>query len=163
MSLRLIGSGGGGGFGEGAHVYHDATQSVPDLTETVLAFNSERHDPDGFHNTATNNSRLTVPSGLDGRYLIGVSVQWEANVSSYRSLRLRLNGSDVAGNGPVNYNRPPPEAGIPAFMQLHAEMGLASGDYIEVLAQQRAGVSLTIAASSATLLRGCEFWARRVA
>jgi len=40
-------------------VYHNTTQSINDVTETTVAFNSERFDTDSMHNTVTNNSRIT--------------------------------------------------------------------------------------------------------
>lgn len=47
-----------------AIAYHNTTQSFTASVDTALAFNSEIADTDGFHDTVTNNSRLTVPSGV---------------------------------------------------------------------------------------------------
>ena len=53
--------------------WNSATQSVPASTFTVLTFDSEDYDVGGLHSTVTNTSRLTVPSGGDGLYLITAS------------------------------------------------------------------------------------------
>lgn len=50
-------------------VYHNTTQSLADSTFTVLAFNSERFDTDGMHDTVTNNSRITAKTA--GLYMVG--------------------------------------------------------------------------------------------
>jgi hypothetical protein len=47
-------------------VYHRFNQS----SGLALAFDSERFDVGGMHDEAVNNSRLTVPSGQGGTYLI---------------------------------------------------------------------------------------------
>lgn len=43
--------------------YHNAAQTWTATTNSQLAFNSEVIDTSGFHDTVTNNSRLSVPSG----------------------------------------------------------------------------------------------------
>jgi hypothetical protein len=39
-------------------------QAVSAGVNTVMAFGAEEYDSDGFHNNVTNNSRLTIPSGV---------------------------------------------------------------------------------------------------
>lgn len=68
----------------GAKVTHSTTQS-----SGVLAFNTESYDTNGFHDTVTNNSRLTVPAGLGGKYLL---VGW-AESGTGGVISIRKNGS----------------------------------------------------------------------
>jgi hypothetical protein len=44
-------------------------QSRPIARIHTLAFNSERFDTDAFHDNSTNNSRLTIPTGMGGTML----------------------------------------------------------------------------------------------
>jgi len=82
----------------GALVYHNTTQSIT-TSPTSLAFNSETYDLDSWHDTATNNDRLTVPSGVSlvrcsGQvYCSGFSVQMQ--------LTIYMNGSNVVGVSPI--------------------------------------------------------------
>lgn len=81
----------------GARVFHNADQSIPNNTLTVAAFNSERFDTDGYHSTVTNNSRLTIPPGLGGKYAISANAGFASNSSGQRRLRILIdNGAAVA-------------------------------------------------------------------
>lgn len=48
----------------GALVYHNTTQVIGASTLAAVIFNSESYDTDSIHDNVTNNSRLTVPSGV---------------------------------------------------------------------------------------------------
>src|SRR5688572_4346642 len=39
-------------------------------TYAAVGFDAEDYDTDTFHDTVTNNSRITIPSGKDGKYHI---------------------------------------------------------------------------------------------
>lgn len=54
----------------GCKVYNSANFNLAHNTYTQITFNSESFDSDGFHSTVTNTSRLTIPSGKDGKYRI---------------------------------------------------------------------------------------------
>ena len=65
----------------GARGLHSTTQSVGTSDDTVLAWNAELYDTDGYHDTTTNNSRMTIPS-LSGSaaisyVLIQANVFWQ--------------------------------------------------------------------------------------
>lgn len=47
-----------------ALVKKSGDQAVSAGVNTVMAFGAEEYDSDGFHNNVTNNSRLTIPSGV---------------------------------------------------------------------------------------------------
>ena len=82
-------------LGLGARVTHSAAQTIVTATGSGLAFNTERYDPDGFHDNVTNNSRLTVPAGCGGRYLIIGNVSWTPNATGARQVNVTLNGATV--------------------------------------------------------------------
>lgn len=50
---------------------HDTSVSFSSsATPATVAMNTDLIDPDGFHDPVTNNSRLTVPTGMGGLYYI---------------------------------------------------------------------------------------------
>lgn len=79
-----------------ARVTHNTTQNVTNVTETALAFNTERFDTESnaastIHDTASNNSRLTCRTA--GKYQITANIQWDSNNTGVRQLSIRLNGT----------------------------------------------------------------------
>ncbi len=71
------------------------------VTNTILPFNNEEFDTDAFHDNSTNNSRLTIPTGKGGKYLITGMVNLDEIASQQSRLRLYKNGS-LYGNGMVD-------------------------------------------------------------
>ena len=59
---------------KGASVYASSSQSISNATWTTMTWNSESWDTDAFHDNSTNNSRLTVPAGLAGKYQLNVQI-----------------------------------------------------------------------------------------
>jgi hypothetical protein len=60
----------------------------------AVPFASENWDTSGFHDNATNNTRITIPSGLAGTYMFEACAM--ANYSSqvtYAELNIRCNGT----------------------------------------------------------------------
>ena len=122
-----------------ARVYHNVAQNVNNVTETVLAFNSERFDTESnaastIHDTVTNNSRLTCRTA--GKYQITANIGWDSNNTGIRKLSLRLNGATtIAIVG---------QASTGSAMGLTSQVistlyDLAVNDYVEVLAYQDSG------------------------
>ena len=64
-----------------------------------MAFDTERFDNDAMHDVSTNNSRITFKTA--GKYLVIGNIEWaDTPVTSYRSMRVRLNGAtDIAHSG----------------------------------------------------------------
>jgi hypothetical protein len=126
------------------------TQSIADITSTAVSFTAaDSWDTDSFHSTVSNQSRLTVPSGLGGKYLIVATANWANNSTGWRNLRIRANGStDLAtagvGTGTAN---PYPISTITTVEQL------AAGTYIEVTAWQNSGAALDITAANVTIMQ----------
>ncbi|MBA7707028.1 hypothetical protein ES703_115889 [subsurface metagenome] len=87
-------------YTEGARVYHNTTQPAPTVTETTLAFNSERYDTDGIHDNAVNNSRLTCKTA--GVYVIVAQVRFSVSATGYRIVKIRYNDTTVIGYYKLN-------------------------------------------------------------
>lgn len=82
-------------------VYHNAAQSIPHNTPTILAFNSERFDTDTMHDTATNNSRITIKTA--GLFHVQANVEWaSAGGNSTRLVTLLLNGATTIGQAQID-------------------------------------------------------------
>lgn len=120
-------------------VFHGTTQSIPDSTETALLFNSEDHDVGAMHSTSVNTTRVTVPTGGDGTFLLCGAVCFVAGVGNSRYVYLRKNGSTPIGS----IVRVPPGSAPQLCIQVSALVALAATDYIETIAFQDSGGALT--------------------
>ncbi len=127
-----------------------ATQSIADITLTAVSFTAaDSWDTDSIHSTVSNQSRLTVPSGLGGKYLIVASVPWANNSTGWRDLTIRANGSTGldstrVGSGVAN---PYPISTITTIQQL------AAGTYVEVVVWQNSGAALDVSSATVTLVQ----------
>ena len=121
----------------GARVFNSANQSLTNNTLTALAFDSESFDTDAYHSTVTNTSRLTVPTGKGGYFLISASVEWPSNTTGARQLFIRVNGTSYIGG--VAINSPPTGSSIQTVGLIY---NLADADYVEAVAAQGSGGAL---------------------
>jgi hypothetical protein len=130
----------------GCRVYHSAAQTITTGTITALAFNSERHDTDAFHDTVTTNTRLTVPAGLAGTYHIWATVDWAPVAdSTWRFVGLRVNGSpQIARQSGPNVN----SATFTLTQNVSCDYVLAVGDYVEVVVRHERGSNLDTSAAA---------------
>ena len=78
----------------GCSLHQTSDQSVNTGTYTTLNFGAESFDTDGFHDNSTNNSRITIPSGKDGKYLCIVAVQFSGTGTNDTAVVLRENGNN---------------------------------------------------------------------
>ena len=123
----------------GCSLYKSANQSINNNTYTALTWNSEDYDTDAFHDTSTNTSRITIPSGKGGKYLITGIVIFQDNVTNDRTVYLYKNGVEdfemfsMGNAGGFNTSSP-----------MSIVKVLSAGDYIELFALQNSGGSLNI-------------------
>ena len=118
-------------------VYHDAAQSIPDSTETALAFNSELYDTDTMHDTVTANTKITIVT--PGKYnLIGYAV-FNTNETGNRWLTLCINGTRHVGQSRVGA-----VSGDFTILNATAEELMAAGDYVELTVYQNSGGALNV-------------------
>ena len=115
------------------------TQIISGSTYTAILFNTEEFDTDSFHSTSTNTSRITIPSGKDGRYQVNASLAWSNVTGDLRNIVIYKNGS-------LYQECPYIAAG--ADGRTHAQtslvMDLVATDYIEVYAYQNKGTTVGI-------------------
>jgi hypothetical protein len=127
----------------GCRAYHDTTQSISNAAFNAVSFNSEDYDTGGFHSTAVNTSRFTVPAGAGGTYLIIGHVVFAANGTGQRGLTIGKNGGGATING-VSAFKSSPSGTYVTMVNIMAVLVLAAGDYIELLAYQDSGGALNI-------------------
>lgn len=125
-------AGGGAPTYVGMSVRHSANQNITTSTDTALAFDTELFDSNAFHDTVTNNSRGTVPTGKGGKYLVTANVYWDTNTSGSRVIKFKVNGTDEHCRTVHTAH---------AFNQkaISWVLDLAAGDYVQVIVWQDSG------------------------
>ena len=128
-----------GGSFSGCSLSKSAAQSISNATWTLITWNQENYDTDSFHDNSTNNTRITIPSGKSGKYLIAANLYTPANSAGSRLLKYTKNGTDsYYGNwGPASAVHSTSIVGSQVF-------NLTAGDYIEVAIYQDTGTSINV-------------------
>jgi hypothetical protein len=122
----------------GASVYMTAAQSIANNSFVTLNFNAENFDSDAFHDNSTNNSRLTVPAGKAGKYIVTLQANMDANTAGTRYAYIKLNGSTVVGRVQLS----PTTAGNAWYVTVVAVLDLIATDYVEAQLLQDTGGAL---------------------
>jgi hypothetical protein len=124
----------------GASVYKTASQTINNSTETALTFNAEDYDTDAFHDNSTNNTRMTIPTGKGGRYLVTATSAFFNNATGQRTAYIYKNGSTLLNTAQV--------AGvsgtIDAFVTTSYVVNVSAADYLEIKVFQNSGGTLTV-------------------
>jgi hypothetical protein len=124
-------------------VYHSADQTTTSGSPLILAFNSERYDTDGMHDTAANNTRITFQTA--GFYYVTLGATFASNATGYRVVNIKLNGASsyIASNSVAAAN------GNATRVVVSCLYYFSAGDYIEAEVTQNSGGSLAVSSSSA--------------
>ena len=70
-----------------------STAYTPSLS-TPVPFGGETYDTDAFHDNTTNNSRITIPTGLGGTYMFEVCLMVSYSTQpTFVEINLRANGT----------------------------------------------------------------------
>jgi hypothetical protein len=125
----------------GCSVKRSTNKSISTATWTKVDFTAENFDTNGFHDNTTNNTRLTIPSGQGGYYLITWNALFAPNNTGYRAAAITKNNEAVAGSG-VGVTGGIGVGYTPAGNQL--VLNLAAADYIEMQVEQTSGGALTL-------------------
>ena len=121
----------------GCAVTASADTTIANTTFTALGWNTEDFDSDGFHDNTTNNSRLTIPSGKAGKYLVTVQYRWDTDANGTRYLYIYKNGTNVKettwkAQDKLNSN------------VMSVVLNLAVGDYVQAYVYQDSGGTRTL-------------------
>jgi hypothetical protein len=116
----------------GCRVTKSANQALVTATNTAITWDVEDYDTNTMHDNVTNNSRITIPSGQGGYYLVQANLVYNDPNSSY-SIAIFKNGAAVKRNysGTTNAND--------QDIEITAVLNLAAADYIEIFGRQNSG------------------------
>ena len=128
----------------GCFVYGTANQTISNATVTTVPFAAENFDSNGFHDNATNNSRITIPTGKGGKYLVVAQSSFAPNLTGFRQLRILKNGTAVQISQ-MNNNA---SNTVDIQNNLSYILSLAAADYIEMAVYQNTGGNLTLTNST---------------
>lgn len=120
----------------GAHVY-TSSFSLNTGAGTIVTFDNEAYDTDGIHDNVTNNTRLTVPSGVS-KVMIVANFRFPAVSTGSRIIYILKNGADIATRHPSQAS-PGMAAIICALNASSGVLDVSPGDYFELYAFQDSG------------------------
>jgi hypothetical protein len=121
-----------------------ATQSLATGTWVALTWNVETNDSNAFHDNVTNNSRVTIPAGYAGRYLITTTICYDqSGGTGARYIGVYKNGGNVsltaigiAGGGVVVSGTLP--------ITYTEIVNCSVADYLEIYGYQSSGGALSV-------------------
>lgn len=134
-------SGGGGGTFSGAHVYHDADQSITSGGSwQTLSFNQEQFDTDTYHDNSTNNSRLTIPTGKGGYFTFSAALRADTGGSGQFQVAMKKNNTTYIAISAVDLTT----SGAHYLTFSSPIIPLSDTDYVELMVSQSTGSTISI-------------------
>ena len=109
-------------------------QSIPNATETKIAFDTEVWDTDSAFDNSSN-YRFTVPSGEGGKYLFSYGGSMALTQDQIFQIQLEKNGSNVQKSRVRDFGMSTQTVAIRGSYM----MDLSAGDYIELYVYQSKG------------------------
>lgn len=125
----------------GCKLFLPSAQSIANNTDTLLAFGagSESIDTNGFHDTSTNNQRITIPSGYAGKYLVIASTTWASGSSGGNNRHIWIQKNTT---GRVSEYLKGPDGTSNVSVATSVIVDLAVGDYVRAYVNQDSGGNL---------------------
>ena len=121
----------------------DSTQAISTSTYTIVTFDNEIIDTDGFHSDVTNNGRITIPAGKGGKYLITAALHYAANATNSRRLLITKNGDASTGTAQAD-QRTGGFSGAASEAVFSGIISLDAADYIVINAFQDSGSTVNL-------------------
>lgn len=133
----------------GARVYSAADLTAQNASAFMtIPFDSESVDTNAFHDTVTNNGRLTIPSGLGINYVDVVANSFVSldTADTYGALGIRRNGTDTIAaqyfeKGTTDFRASAVALSVP----------VVAGDYFEARLGTESDISVTIVGGAGNL------------
>lgn len=120
----------------GCSAYLTTATNAVSGTEARIALQAEQYDTDAFHDPTANPSRITIPAGLGGLYLVQANTSYAYAAAGMRSAQIWKNGVKVF------------ELGVSASASSRAQasqiLSLTGGDYLELGVYQDSSTSLAL-------------------
>jgi hypothetical protein len=124
-----------------AYLMNSGSLTISNATWTKVTFDEEQFDTSAFHSTATNTSRITIPAGLGGKYVLHANVKWANNATGPRIVRYRINNTTTI----VTQEK---SSAAEFSDQLSSVYELTAGDYVDLEVYQASGGNLTLYGNS---------------
>lgn len=121
-----------------------ADSTIATSTPTTIALGAEVYDTDSMHDNVTNNSRITVHTS--GIYTFTAQATFGNNATGYRYLNIKINGATTFAGPEIG-----PGSNGAFTMQAVGEAQMNAGDYVELIAGQGSGSTLSLIASGTYL------------
>lgn len=124
--------------------YAAGTQALTTATFTAIALDTEDLDVSGMHSNVTNNSRITIPTGGDGLYLVIGYLQYAGSAAgAVRQVDIRKNGATFLAQTLLTPN------GVNNIANMATWLGvLVATDYVELIGFQDTGGNLNVGSAS---------------
>ncbi len=132
-----------------------SNQSVADDTDAAIAMAAEVYDTSlGLHDTGSNNSRITIPSGGSGVYSFIGQATFAVDADGRREVMIYKNGAEVA-----KMQVPTASVAFQTTIQVCYQDQSIVGDYYELYVHHVAGAALdVIFGSDKTFLAAMKVW-----
>jgi hypothetical protein len=131
----------------GCKLQKAVVQSLTTGTATAITFgasDTEVFDTDGFHSTTTNTSRITIPTGLDGVYIVTAGAGFAVSATGARYVSIYKSGTQDANTRiPANA-----VALSQTLVTTSTVLQLSAGDYVEMYCFQNSGGALDVTAGT---------------
>lgn len=134
-------------------VSKSATQSIANSATTSVTFDTEDFDDGGMHSTTSNTSRITIPTGGAGTYMVGGMVEFAANATGQRTIYVVLNGTATQ----ATVTNVTASGTVASRLACATLVQVVAGDYLELQVNQNSGGALNVSNSNT------HFWATWVA
>lgn len=128
----------------GALVYRTTTQSFATGVWAAVGFDNESYDDDSIHDNVTNNSRLTVPTGVT-KVKLTSRITFALNSTGDRATEILKNGLPFIGTPQLLIPAP---AIAPGMSLVTPVLTVVAGDYFEVWGRQTSGGNLGLLGSA---------------
>lgn len=126
---------------------------IPTATEVIVRWFSEEWDSHGLHSNVANQSRVTIPSGFDGAYLVCATISFRGgDPDGYRRVRILKNGTDEWAQA----EEIPAAGNARTSVCCVALVDCVATDYIQVEVYQDSGTTLTLMGGNEDDELGCE-------
>ena len=135
----------------GVQIKLSTTFSIDSGSPITVDWDDEDYDTNNYHDNVTNNNRITIPTGQDGRYLVILEIAFNSTsgVGTYRSIGIRINGSTIS-NVLVA-----PHATFPMRFTCTTIREIVATEYFDAFVQHDIGSAINISTS-------CRFTVQRL-
>ena len=123
----------------GCMLTNSANIGISNNSQTTLTWDTEEIDVDGYHSTATNTGRITIPTGKTGKFLISFQLRYSPNATGRRIGYIFKNGTTELWSAQVNGTATNDTVFTGTYV-----ISLAATDYLECRTYQNSGGALDV-------------------